>query len=57
MEHCNGLPTLNKVEAPLGTDANGYEANRDWPNLYASVIWMMLYPESNTRADISFAVH
>ena len=32
MEHCNGLPTPTKVEAPLRTDANGSEANRDWPN-------------------------
>ena len=29
MEHCNGLPTPTKVEAPLGTDVNGYEAKRD----------------------------
>ena len=28
MEDCNGLPTPTKVEAPLGTDVNGYEANR-----------------------------
>ena len=38
MEHYNGFPTPTKVEAPLGTDANGSEAKRDWPNLYASVI-------------------
>ena len=42
MEDCNGLPTPTKVEAPLGTDVNGSEANRDWPNLYASVIGLML---------------
>ena len=57
MEHCNGLPTPTKVEAPLGTDANIYEAKRDRPNSHASVIWMMLYLVSNTRPDISFAVH
>ena len=57
MEHFNGLPTPNKVYAPLGTDANGSEAKRDCPNSYASVIGMMLYLESNTRPDISFAVH
>ena len=28
MEHCNGLPTPIKVDAPLGTDANGSEAKR-----------------------------
>ena len=32
MEHCNGLTTPTKVEAPLGTDVNGSEANRDWPS-------------------------
>ena len=45
MQHCNGLPTPTKVEAPLGTDANGSEAKRDWPNSYDSVIGMMLYLE------------
>ena len=57
MEDCNGLPTPTKVEAPLGTDVNGSEAKRDWPNSYTSVIVMMLYLASNTRPDISFAVH
>ena len=57
MEHCNGLPTPTKVEAPPGTDVNGYEVNRYWPNSYASVIGMILYLASNARPDISFAVH
>ena len=57
MEHFNGLPTPTKVEAPLGTDINGSEAKKDWPNSYASVIGMMFYLASNTRPDISFAVH
>ena len=57
MEHSNGLPTPTKVEAPIGTDVNGSEAKRDWSNLYASVIGMMLYLASNTRPDISFAVN
>ena len=57
MKYCNGLSTLTKVETHLGTDANGSEANRYWPNSYASVIGMMLYLTSNTRPDISFDVH
>ena len=56
MEHCNGLLTPTKVEAPLVTDANGSEAKKDWPNLCASVIGIILYLESNTRPDISFAI-
>ena len=57
MEHCDGLPKPTNVEAPLGTDVNGHEAKRYWPNSYASVIGMMFYLESNTRPYISFAVH
>ena len=57
MEHSNELPTPTKVEAPLGADVNGSEANRYWPNSYASVIGMMLYLASNTRLDIYFSVH
>ena len=57
MDHCNWFPTPTKVEAPLGTDTNGYEAKRYWTNSYAYVIGMMLYQASNTRPDISFAVH
>ena len=57
MEYCYGLQTPTKVDAPLGTDVNGSEAKRDFPNSYASVIGMMLYLASNTRPDISLAVH
>ena len=57
MDHCNRLPTPTKIEAPLGTDADGYECNRDWTNSYDSVIGMILYLESNKRPDISFVVH
>ena len=51
MEYYNGLPTPTKVDAPLGTDANGSEANIYCSNSYASVIGMMLYLESNTIPD------
>ena len=57
MEHSNGLLTPTKVEAPLRTDVNGSEAKIDWTNSYAYFIGMMLYMASNTRPDISFAVH
>ena len=57
MEHCNGFPTPTKFDAPLGTDANGSEANIDWPNSYEYFIGVMLDLASNTRPDISFAVH
>ena len=55
-EHYNGLPTPTKVESPIGTYINGYEAKRDWTNSYASVIGIMLYLESNTIPGISFVV-
>ena len=57
MDNCNDLSTPTKVEAPLGIDANGYEAKRDCPNSYYYFIGMMLYLESNTRPDIPFAFH
>ena len=57
IDHFNWLPTLTKVEAPIGTDENVPEAKRDWSNSYASVIGIMLYLVSNTRPNISFSVH
>ena len=56
MENCNQLPTPTRVEAPLGTDANGSEAKNDWTNSYDSIIAMMLYMSSNTIPYTSFAV-
>ena len=32
MEHCNGLPTPPKVEAPIGTDENGPGLRKIVPN-------------------------
>ena len=57
MDHCNGFPTATKVEASLGTDANGYEAKIKFSNSYASIIGMMLYLTLNTRSYFSFAVN
>ena len=48
MELFNGFPTPTKAEEPLGTYANGYEAKRDWPNSYDSVIEIIFYLTSNT---------
>ena len=56
MEHCNGLPTPTKFEAPIGTDANGSEAKNDWTNSYDSIIAMMLYMSSNTIPYTYFAI-
>ena len=57
MEHCNGLSTPTKFEAPIGTDENASKAKIYWPNFYASVIWMILYLASNTILDIAFSIH
>ena len=57
MEHWYGLPTPTKVEVPLGTYVNGYEANRVCSKSYTYVIGMILYLASNTRPDISFDVY
>ena len=45
------------VDARLGTDDIGSEANIDGTNSYASVIGMMLCLELNTSPYISFDVH
>ena len=52
-----GFQKPTKVEAPLGTDANVYEAKIYWTNSYASVIGMMWYLASNTRPYIYFYVN
>ena len=56
-EHCNGLHTTTKGEAPLGKYQNGNEAKRYFPNSYASIIGMVLYLVSKTRPDTSFTIH
>ena len=55
--YCDGFPTPSKVEALLGTDYNGSEAKRDWPNSCDSVIGVMLYLASKIIPDISSAFH
>ena len=46
-----------RVERHLDTYDNDNEAKRDLPNLYVSVIVIMLYIAPNTKPDISFSVH
>ena len=57
MEHCNCLLTPNIFKAPFWTDDIVPENNMDWPNLYASIIGMMLYQASKTISGISFSVN
>ena len=57
MNNCNDFPTPIIVESPLETEENGPEVKRYCLNSYASIIGMNVYMASNTRPDISFAVH
>ena len=57
MDNCNDMIIPTRVEAPLGVDDNVIEAKRDCPNLYASVIGMMLYLSLNTILYTSFDFH
>ena len=47
--------TPTNTEKVLGSDPDGKPPNREWK--YASVIGMLLYLASNSRPDITFAVH
>ena len=51
------MPTPTRVEANIGTDDNVPETSIYWFILYASIIEMMFYMESNTRPDIYFYIH
>jgi hypothetical protein len=54
MENCNTKATPAD-ETPLGTNKNGAARVETWN--YASAIGMLLYLASNSRPDITFAVH
>ena len=54
MKDCNPNATPALV-TPLGTDLDGAPRQDAWN--YASVIGMLLYLASSTRADIQYAVH
>lgn len=54
MEDCSGLVTPAE-KMSLGKNENGDPCMEHWS--YASVIGMMMYLTSNSRPDISYAVH
>ena len=57
LDYCNGFTMPKNSEAPHKKYDNGTESKRYCPNLYASGIWIMLYPEFNKIPDISLAAH
>ena len=53
-QDCNGVDTPSTTTA-LGADMDGTSFQEAWD--YRSVIGMLMYLSSNTRPDISYAVH
>ncbi len=54
LDNCGSKPTPSDTK-PLGTDKNGPSCEESWS--YASVLGMMMYLASNSRPDITYAVH
>jgi Reverse transcriptase (RNA-dependent DNA polymerase). len=54
MTDCNPVATPTSKEA-LGSDRDGDQFDEKWK--YSAVVGMLLYLSSNTRPDITFAVH
>ena len=52
MSDVNGTHTPT-TGAPVGADLDGLDFKEDWE--YASVVGMLMYLASNTRADIAYA--
>ena len=57
MENCNSAVALTSGPKPLGPDpqGKGVQLQDQWS--YASVVGMMMYLASNSRSEITFAVH
>jgi hypothetical protein len=54
MEDCNKCATPAET-TPVGAEIDGKAFNETWE--YASLVGMLRYLASNTRPDISYAVH
>ena len=57
VDNFNVLHTTTKGEAPIGKYDNGTDANRYWPNSYASILGIIFYLKSNTRPYTYFTIH
>ena len=57
MQDCNPATSPTSGPGPLGSDNHGKDATLQDRWSYASVVGMMMYLASNSRPEISFAVH
>eukprot|EP00957_Ditylum_brightwellii_P166762 12693819-Ditylum_brightwellii.AAC.1 len=57
MENCNPAVAPTSGPKPLGPDPHGRDAQLQDKWSYASVVGMIMYLASNSRQEITFAVH